>query len=170
MGVTTKTLAMKLILVAGIVGILATAHSSIVVVAAKKADDSKQEGGGVAKASGPPPFFLQDSIDSLCFAGEEFRRCSIDTLFFVVGSPGTYKIHKRPQDDIDSSGQSDGTCVTKKSCDKLDPASMVAGKEDGQANANAYTTDVKLAMCTHCGAKAWNIHGDATTGYVLTES
>ena len=30
--------------------------------------------------------------------------------------------------------------------------------------------DVKLAKCTHCGAKAWNIHGDATTGYVLTES
>jgi hypothetical protein len=36
----------------------------------------------------PPPFFLQDPTDSLCLAGEEFKRCSIDTLFYVVGSPG----------------------------------------------------------------------------------
>ena len=36
----------------------------------------------------PPPFFLQDPSDSLCLAGEEFKRCSIDTLFYVVGSPG----------------------------------------------------------------------------------
>ncbi|KAL3767775.1 hypothetical protein ACHAW5_003594 [Stephanodiscus triporus] len=59
----------------------------------------------------------------------------------------------------------DGTCVSKKGCDKIDPAST---KGDG-ANA-AYATDVKLAKCTHCGAKSWNIHGDSATGYVLTES
>ena len=73
---------------------------------------------GVAKATGPPPFFLQDSTDSLCLAGEEFRRCSIDTLFFVVGSPGSYQIHKRPSDENDA--DPDGTCLSKKSCDKLD--------------------------------------------------
>jgi ankyrin repeat protein len=28
---------------------------------------------------------------------------------------------------------------------------------------------VKLTKCTHCGAKNWNILGDADTGYVLTE-
>ena len=39
------------------------------------------------KASGPP-FFLIDTSDQLCLGGEEFKRCSIDTLFFVVGSPG----------------------------------------------------------------------------------
>lgn len=39
--------------------------------------------------SSPPPFFLQDPTDSLCLAGEEFKRCSIDTLFYVVGSPGS---------------------------------------------------------------------------------
>jgi hypothetical protein len=44
---------------------------------------------GVTKAQGPPPFFLQDTTDSLCLAGDEFKRCSIDTLFFVVGQPGT---------------------------------------------------------------------------------
>ena len=43
---------------------------------------------GVTKAQGPPPFFLQDPSDSLCLAGSEFKRCSIDTLFFVVGQPG----------------------------------------------------------------------------------
>ena len=43
---------------------------------------------GVTKAQGPPPFFLQDPSDSLCLAGDEFKRCSIDTLFFVVGQPG----------------------------------------------------------------------------------
>lgn len=47
---------------------------------------------GVTKAQGPPPFFLQDPSDSLCLAGDEFKRCSIDTLFFVVGQPGTLPI------------------------------------------------------------------------------
>ena len=41
------------------------------------------------KANGPP-FFLIDSSDQLCLGGEEFKRCSIDTLFFVVGSPGKF--------------------------------------------------------------------------------
>lgn len=47
---------------------------------------------GVTKAQGPPPFFLQDPSDSLCLAGDEFKRCSIDTLFYVVGQPGMYII------------------------------------------------------------------------------
>jgi hypothetical protein len=36
----------------------------------------------------PPPFFLQDPKDSQCLGGEDFRRCSIDTLWYVVGAPG----------------------------------------------------------------------------------
>jgi len=40
------------------------------------------------KKKTPPPFFLQDPTDSLCLAGEEFKRCSIDTLFYVTGAPG----------------------------------------------------------------------------------
>jgi hypothetical protein len=36
----------------------------------------------------PPPFFLIDTMDQLCLSGEEFKRCSIDTLFYVVGPPG----------------------------------------------------------------------------------
>jgi hypothetical protein len=47
----------------------------------------EKEATGSSKGA-PPPFFLQDPTDSLCLAGEEFKRCSIDTLFYVVGSPG----------------------------------------------------------------------------------
>jgi hypothetical protein len=35
--------------------------------------------------------------------------------------------------------------------------------------ATTKTMDAKLAKCSHCGAKNWNILGDADTGYVLTE-
>ena len=31
------------------------------------------------------------------------------------------------------------------------------------------TMEAKLAKCSHCGAKKWNILGDAETGYVVTE-
>jgi len=46
-------------------------------------------GAAEEEKKAPPPFFLQDPTDSLCLAGEEFKRCSMDTLFYVVGSPGT---------------------------------------------------------------------------------
>jgi hypothetical protein len=36
----------------------------------------------------PASFFLIDQTDQLCLSGDDFRRCSIDTLFYVVGSPG----------------------------------------------------------------------------------
>jgi len=135
------------------------AATATVASAADEAKADSGSAGGVTKAQGPPPFFLQDSTDSLCLGGEEFKRCSIDTLFFVVGSPGSYQIHKRPQEETDA--DPDGTCFSKKTCDKIDP-----DKKDG----DVAVVDVKLAKCTHCGAKAWNIHGDSNTGYVLTES
>lgn len=40
------------------------------------------------EAAIPPPFFIQDPTDSLCLSGEEFKRCSLDTLFYVLGDPG----------------------------------------------------------------------------------
>jgi hypothetical protein len=43
----------------------------------------------VAEESKPgPPFFLIDTTDQLCLAGEEFKRCSINTLWYVQGSAG----------------------------------------------------------------------------------
>lgn len=113
-------------------------------------EDAKKS--GVTKAQGPPPFFLQDPSDSLCLAGSEFKRCSIDSLFFVVGAPGKYQIHKRPISE--EAETDDGQCLSKPSCNEKDASKI---------------QDVKLAKCTHCGAKNWNILGDADTGYVLTQ-
>ena len=98
-----------------------------------------------AAESAAPPFFLQDPTDSLCLSGETFTRCSIDTLFYVEGSPGKYQIHKR-----DESNNSE-LCIAKKNCKdskKMEPA--------------------RLALCSHCGAQDWNVLGDADTGYVLS--
>ena len=61
---------------------LSTTVAAAVIIGQQVAVLAKEEqhAGG-----GPPPFFLQDPTDSLCLAGEEFKRCSIDTLFYVVG-------------------------------------------------------------------------------------
>ena len=48
----------------------------------------------------------------------------------------------------------DGVCISKPSCNEKDASKI---------------QDVKLAKCAHCGAKNWNILGDADTGYVLTQ-
>ena len=45
-------------------------------------------------------------------------------------------------------------CISTKSC------------KDGDADK---PMEAKLAKCSHCGAKKWNILGDSDTGYVLTE-
>ena len=99
----------------------------------------------VTKSQGPPPFFLQDPTDGLCLGGGTFKRCSINTLWFVTGKPGSYSIHHRLVDEDD-----DDECFDKASCHLDDSA-------------------VKLANCNHCGAKKWNIVGDNESGYVLTE-
>lgn len=75
------------------------------------------------------------------------------SLFIVnIINIGKYQIHKRPIDE--SSDDKDGICITKPSCTEKD---------------NKKIQDIKLAKCTHCGAKNWNILGDSDTGYVLTE-
>jgi hypothetical protein len=132
----------------------------------KKKDDSKSGGdASSASSSSPPVFFLQDLSDGLCLAGEDFRRCSIDTLFYVVGKPGQYQVHKRPTtlgtgaSDQLVEEEGDGICITKKTCSAENAAEDLSKKSE----------DLKLGKCTHCGAKGWNIMGDANTGYILTE-
>lgn len=134
---------------------------------AKKKDESKSGGeASSASSSSPPVFFLQDLSDGLCLAGEDFRRCSIDTLFYVVGKPGQYQVHKRPTtlgtgaSDQLVEEEGDGVCIIKKSCSTTEATLEELSKK---------TEDLKLGKCTHCGAKGWNIMGDATTGYILTE-
>jgi hypothetical protein len=99
----------------------------------------------LSKSSGPPAFFLQDPNDGLCLAGGKYRRCAIDTLWYVTGKPGSYQIHHRLVDETD-----EGSCLDRAQC-HLDES------------------DVQLSNCNHCGAKKWNILGDAEAGYVLTE-
>ena len=76
-----------------------------------------------------------------------------DSKIMNIINLGKYQIHKRPIDD-DAAVDPDGTCITKTSCAEKDLKKIL---------------DVKLAKCTHCGAKNWNILGDSETGYVLTE-
>jgi len=103
------------------------------------------QGQQVSKSVGPPSFFLQDPTDGLCLAGDKFKRCSIDTLWYVSGKTGAYQIHKRPVNDDD-----DDECLSKAQCHLDD-------------------SPAQILDCNHCGAKKWNILGDAEHGYVLTE-
>ena len=43
---------------------------------------------GGAEAKVGPTFFLIDTTDQLCLAGDEFKRCSIETLWYVTGDDG----------------------------------------------------------------------------------
>jgi len=100
----------------------------------------------LAKASGPPSFFLQDAAaDGLCLGDGAFKRCGIDTLWYVTGSAGAYSIHKRKVDDVD-----EDLCLDRASCDLPESA-------------------LRLGNCKHCGATRWNIVGDAEAGYALSE-
>lgn len=94
----------------------------------------------VSKSTGPPAFFLQDPTDGLCLAGSVYKRCAIDTLWYVTGKPGSYQIHHRLVDEND-----DESCLDRAQCHLEESA-------------------VKLANCNHCGAKRWNIRGEAATG------
>jgi hypothetical protein len=94
----------------------------------------------VSKTTGPPAFFLQDPTDGLCLAGSTYKRCAIDTLWYVTGKPGSYQIHHRIIDEND-----EHTCLGKAQC-HLD------------------NTELQTSSCNHCGARKWNILGDADSG------
>lgn len=83
------------------------------------------------------------------------KRHSVEsmTLKCLLGL-GKFQIHKRASDGaVDA--MDDGTCLAKKSCKDAD---------------NTKAQDLKLAKCSHCGAKTWNILGDANAGYVVTST
>ncbi|CAB1112189.1 unnamed protein product [Ectocarpus sp. CCAP 1310/34] len=92
-----------------------------------------------------PSFFLQDPSDGQCLEGGTFKRCGVDTLWYVTGTNTQYQLHHRPLEDGE-----DDTCLDRVSC---------AGEG----------SELKLGACKKCCAKAWNILGDAESGYILTE-
>ncbi len=94
----------------------------------------------ITKSVGPPVFFLQDTSDGKCISGGAFVRCSVDTLWSVVGKPGSYQLHKKMIESTD-----DELCLDREVC-----------HED--------ESDVRVFSCNHCGAKSWNILGDSQTG------
>jgi hypothetical protein len=94
----------------------------------------------LSKTSGPPPFFLQDPTDGQCLCGSTYKRCSLNTLWYVVGKPGSYQIHHRLVED-----EEDETCLSKLQC-------------------HLESSNASLLNCNHCGAKKWNIVGDSETG------
>lgn len=53
----------------------------------------------VQKSDAPPSFFLKDPTDGSCLAGGVFKRCALDSLWYVTGRAGSYQLHKRPSDE-----------------------------------------------------------------------
>ncbi|CAM9926012.1 unnamed protein product, partial [Discosporangium mesarthrocarpum] len=92
-----------------------------------------------------PSFFLQDPIDGQCLAGETFKRCGVDTLWYVSGTTTMYQLHHRPVEEDEKD-----MCLDRVKCGTSE-------------------SFLKLGGCRGCCAKAWNILGDADNGYVLTE-
>jgi ankyrin repeat protein len=88
----------------------------------------------------------------VCSFGSDFVALTVRCILFRLA--GSYQIKKRSVDGKETN-EEDGTCLSLKSCKDADVAKP---------------QDAKLAKCSHCGAKNWNIVGDAETGYVLTES
>eukprot|EP00752_Nemacystus_decipiens_P008526 g7615.t1 len=96
-------------------------------------------------SSSQPSFFLQDPSDGQCLEGGAFKRCGVDTLWYVTGTNTQYQLHHRPLEDGE-----DDVCLDRVSC---------AGEG----------SELELGACKKCCAKAWNILGDAESGYILTE-
>lgn len=100
-----------------------------------------------SKNSEPPVFILQDVSDSKCLSGATFKRCALDTLWYVSGKPGSYQIKRKHSAD---SRDHESYCLSKEVCD--------------QDNST-----VGVFPCDYCAKHKWNVLGDAQTGYVLTE-
>jgi hypothetical protein len=88
----------------------------------------------------------QDAVDGLCLAGDTFKRCAIDTLWYATGTRADYQIHHRP---VPEDGEGEGLCLGRKSCD-------------------AVATALKRVACGGCGSVSWDVGGSAEEGYYLS--
>ena len=74
----------------------------------------------------------------------------------MEGTAPEFKLIKRnPNENNDD--DDDDLCMARSQCDF----------DSNDPNVNI---PVVLAPCTHCGAKDWNIVGDANSGYVVTNT
>lgn len=95
-----------------------------------------------SKNSDPPVFILQDVSDGKCLSGSSFKRCALDTLWFVSGKPGSYQINRK---HISDSHDHESYCLSKEVCD--------------QDNST-----LGVFPCDHCSKHKWNVLGEAQTG------
>lgn len=92
------------------------------------------------------PFVLQDPLDGLCLGGSTFKRCGIDTMWYLTGSPGSYQIHRYHQsDDRNDGGSSNDLCFRKSQCCSIE-------------------SDIEVSSCNHPGAKKWNLYAASENG------
>ncbi|KAH8047529.1 protein-arginine omega-N asymmetric methyltransferase [Aureococcus anophagefferens] len=104
----------------------------------------------LAKASGPPSFFLQDAAaDGLCLGDGAFKRCGIDTLWYVTGSAGAYSIHKRKVDDVD-----EDLCLDRASCDLPDSRRRRRRAMGGDGDSSARPATATSGASASCSGTA----------------
>ncbi|CAM9577804.1 unnamed protein product [Pylaiella littoralis] len=94
------------------------------------------------------PFFIQDPSDGLCLSGGTFKRCAVDTLWKVEGEAGRHAVRRLAVLE-DGEEEAKQLCLDRKSCDSA-------------------TSPLRTASCDHCGAKGWDVLGDADNGYTLS--
>lgn len=102
---------------------------------------------------GPTRWILDQDLDHISPQRSTNMALLTSSPLFSLFGAGSYQIQKRPVDGVIDE-EEDGTCISLKSCKEADVAKPM---------------EAKLAKCSHCGAKNWNILGDNDTGYVLTE-
>ncbi|CAM9321837.1 unnamed protein product [Chrysoparadoxa australica] len=119
---------------------------------------SKEEDGAGTAPPAPShalsPFFLQDMTDGLCLSGDVFKRCAIDTIWYISGAQGgSYMVHHKPIEEEAVEEEGHTLCLERKSCDAVDGSGLRQGS------------------CEACGAGGWSmIAGDTESGYVMSSN
>ncbi|KAK7242078.1 protein-arginine omega-N asymmetric methyltransferase [Aureococcus anophagefferens] len=89
------------------------------------------------------------AADGLCLGDGAFKRCGIDTLWYVTGSAGAYSIHKRKVDDVD-----EDLCLDRASCDLPTGASSASSSAPGADPAAGDKDNITALMEAAIGGHA----------------
>lgn len=126
---------------------------AVVARAARSTGTGDSKGKSRERRGQKSYFFLQDSKDGLCLFDGTYKRCSSDTLWYVTGPSGSYSIHKG---DPENPKTEDNMCLSRTEC-------------SGPKSVGDGSVDLTVKSCSHCGASKWDVLGDATQGYVITQ-